>query len=184
MHASVHEKYASDLLQTITDGDLSGVRFGFIPRRKSRHASGAMTAILCQRILRNSGKEPTQKASTTFEWKEGTFNCRNIADREYLWTNMRRPRRSFHRPESQFRQRIFSHVPRLQIRHVLMFGPFQNLFFSLSCSASNPTKGSTHCYGSQCVRSRREPENTSIWRPSVPYRHLQVAAWISDGRSG
>jgi hypothetical protein len=49
-----------------------------------------MTAILCHRIFKKSQHRPILKFGTTYEWKNGIFNCRNIADRNYLWTNMRR----------------------------------------------------------------------------------------------
>jgi hypothetical protein len=49
-----------------------------------------MTAIICHRLFTNSKIQPEHKVGTTYEWKDGTFNCRNIADRDYLWTNIRR----------------------------------------------------------------------------------------------
>lgn len=64
---------------------------GFVPvAAKSRNAANAMTAIVCGRLLGGSGHRPLRQRDKTFKWKEGVFACRNIADRDYVWTNVRR----------------------------------------------------------------------------------------------
>jgi HNH endonuclease len=91
MTATEHESYAKDLLSSLSDErrEIEGMNF-VIDRTQSRNAAKAMTAILCQRLSMKSKHQPKHKANTTYEWKEGIFNCRNIADRDYLWTNIRR----------------------------------------------------------------------------------------------
>jgi hypothetical protein len=49
-----------------------------------------MAAILCHRLTQNSKSQPTPVGNRKYEWKGGVFNSRNIADRGYLWTNLRR----------------------------------------------------------------------------------------------
>ena len=38
---------------------------------------------------RNSHHRPIRKINTTYEWKEGTFNCKDRTTASYFWTNMR-----------------------------------------------------------------------------------------------
>jgi hypothetical protein len=91
MTPTEHEKYAKELLSSLSDDHLEIESLDFVPDwTKSRNAAKAMTTILCHRILKNSDHQPTLKAKQIYEWKEGIFNCRNITDREYMWTNMRR----------------------------------------------------------------------------------------------
>jgi hypothetical protein len=86
-----HKNYAADILFSLEDSHPDTDALNFVPNpTQSRNAARAMTTILCHRLLSNSKHRPTHKVGTTFEWKPGTFNCRNIADRDYLWTNMRR----------------------------------------------------------------------------------------------
>lgn len=91
MTATDHENYAKDLLSSLSDDHPEVEGLNFVPdRTQSRNAAKAMTAILCHRLLKKSSHQPSRKENTTYEWEEGVFNCRNIADRGYLWTNMRR----------------------------------------------------------------------------------------------
>lgn len=86
-----HENYATDLLFSLSDHPSETDALDFVPNpMQSRNAAKAMTAILCYRLFKNSSHRPIHKSGTTHDWKHGTFNCRNIADRDYLWTNMRR----------------------------------------------------------------------------------------------
>jgi hypothetical protein len=86
-----HENYAKDLLSSLSDDHPETEIVNFVPSpRQSRNTASAMTAILCQRLSKKSKHRPIRLAGKTYEWKEGVFNCRNIADRDYLWTNMRR----------------------------------------------------------------------------------------------
>jgi hypothetical protein len=86
-----HENYAKDLLFSLSDDHPETELVNFVPdTTKSRNAAGAMTAILCQRLFKKSKHRPMQKENKTYEWKEGIFISRNIADRDYLWTNIRR----------------------------------------------------------------------------------------------
>lgn len=91
MNPAKHENYARDLLFSLSDDHPETETLNFVPNAtQSRNAARAMTKILCARLSKNSKHDPTHYANTTFEWKEGMFNYRNIADRAYLWTNMRR----------------------------------------------------------------------------------------------
>jgi len=86
-----HDSYARELLLCLSNDYQEDEGLTLQPdHAQSRNAARAMTAILCHRLSKKSGQEPTRKANTTYEWKQGAFNCRNIADRDYLWTNMRR----------------------------------------------------------------------------------------------
>jgi hypothetical protein len=88
-----HEIYAREILSSLPDNHPQIENLMYTPDpTQSRNAAKAMTAILCHRLIEKSGYQPrpTRKGKTTYEWKEGIFNCRNIADRDYLWTNMRR----------------------------------------------------------------------------------------------
>src|SRR5437763_1684562 len=91
MTPTEHTSYAKELLSSLVD-DHPGIEslvFDF-DRTQNRNAAKAMEAIVCHRLAKNSGQQPRRKRNTTYEWKEGIFNCRNIADRDYLWTNIRR----------------------------------------------------------------------------------------------
>jgi hypothetical protein len=91
MTSTEHEKYAKELLSSLSDGDQEIDGLNFAPASSGRrNAAKAVAAILCHRLLTNTGHDPTRKANATYEWREGIFNCRNIADRGYMWTNMRR----------------------------------------------------------------------------------------------
>jgi hypothetical protein len=86
-----HEGYAQKLLSSLFDEHPEIESLDFVPDdSQSRNAAKAMTAILCNRLYKASGRQPEPEKNTTFEWEEGIFNCRNIADRDYLWSNMRR----------------------------------------------------------------------------------------------
>lgn len=86
-----HEDYAIDLLLALRDDNSETETLNFVPNRKqSRNAAKAMAAILCHRLSKNSKHRPIHKTGTTYEWKQGVFNCRNIADRGSFWTNIRR----------------------------------------------------------------------------------------------
>lgn len=91
MTSTEHESYAKELLSSLSRDhpEIKNLKFG-PDQTQSRNAAKAMTALLCHRLLKNSDHRPTRKANQTYEWNEGTFNCRNIADRDYMWTNMRR----------------------------------------------------------------------------------------------
>lgn len=86
-----HKIYAEILLTSLTDlrPDFGDLNFQSDPTQ-SRNAAKAMTAILCNRLYKTTGNLPNRKENTNFEWQGGIFNCRNIADRDYLWTNMLR----------------------------------------------------------------------------------------------
>ena len=91
MTAADHETYASELRLSLSHGDPDPEPLTFIPNpTQTRNAAKAVAAILCRRLMNSSGEPPIQKESTTYEWKVGVFNCRCIADRNYLWTNLRR----------------------------------------------------------------------------------------------
>jgi hypothetical protein len=91
MTVSEQVSYAGELLSSLTDENPEIEGLSFTPdRTQSRNASKAMTAILCHRLFKKSGHQPTPQRNITFEWKQGIFNSRNIADRGYFWTNMRR----------------------------------------------------------------------------------------------
>jgi hypothetical protein len=86
-----HEKYSKELLSSLSDDHPGIETINFVPNlTQSRNAARAMTAILCHRLFKKSNHQPTHRTGATYEWKEGAFNSRNIADRAYLWTNMRR----------------------------------------------------------------------------------------------
>ena len=86
-----HENFAKNLLLALSANLSDTEDIPFIPRAaQSRNAARAITAILCHRLLRNSDYRPVQGKNTTYEWNGGVFNCRNIADRSYFWTNVRR----------------------------------------------------------------------------------------------
>ena len=85
-----HEDYAADLLVSLRDDGPEIEVPDFVPNpRQSRNAAKAMTAILCHGLFKQSKHRPIHKKGKNYEWKQGTFNCRNIADRGYFWTNMR-----------------------------------------------------------------------------------------------
>jgi len=91
MTSTEHENYAKDLLFSLSDDHPETEIVNFAPNRtQSRNAAKAMTAILCHRLFKKSKHLPMLKKDTTYEWKDAVFNCRNIADRAYFWTNMRR----------------------------------------------------------------------------------------------
>jgi len=91
MTPAEHEKYAKALLSCLSDDHPEVENLNFQPdRAQSRNAARAMTAMLCHRLFKKTGHLPKRAANTTYEWRDGIFNCRNIADRDYLWTNMRR----------------------------------------------------------------------------------------------
>jgi len=91
MAPSEHKQYAIDLLTdlSVDQPEIKDLNFD-ADRAQVRNAAKAMTAILCHRLLKKSKHNPIHKANTTYEWKEGIFNSRNIADRDYMWTNIRR----------------------------------------------------------------------------------------------
>lgn len=85
-----HEQYAQKLLASLSDENQELDRLDFEPNNsQSRNAAKAMTVILCNRLYKASRWKPIPEKTTTYEWEEGIFNCRNIADREYMWSNMR-----------------------------------------------------------------------------------------------
>jgi len=86
-----HQSYAKEILSSLADDhpEVEGLIF-VAEHTQSRNAARAMTAIICHRLFKKSKHQPTRRANTTYDWREGIFNCRNIADRDYLWTNMRR----------------------------------------------------------------------------------------------
>jgi predicted restriction endonuclease len=91
MNPSVHERYAAELLSSI-DSDRTGtdnVDFA-TDWGQSRNAARAIKALICARLSKGSGHDVTLRANTTYSWKDGVFHSRNIADRDYLWTNLRR----------------------------------------------------------------------------------------------
>jgi hypothetical protein len=91
MIAAQHESYSEELLSSLSGDHPGSKRLDFkLARRQTRNAARAMTAILCHRITKNSSHNPALKTNQTYVWKEGVFNCRNIADRDYMWTNLRR----------------------------------------------------------------------------------------------
>ena len=91
MTPSDHESYATELLNSLVDAPSKNETLTFIPDpNKSRNAAKGMEAILCHRLAASSQHQPNRQSGTNFQWGNGTFNLRNIADRDYLWTNMRR----------------------------------------------------------------------------------------------
>src|SRR5437899_904898 len=90
MTGAEHESFAKDLLSSLSDDRSEVEAIDFTPdRTQSRNAANAMTAILCHRLFKKSNHQPMRIGNKIFEWKEGVFNNRNIADRASLWTNMR-----------------------------------------------------------------------------------------------
>ena len=86
-----HDDFARDILSSLHGDPSQDQPLEFVPKlTKSRNAANAMAAILCNRLFKNTAQRPNQREGTTYSWKNGTFNCRNIADRGYLWTNIRR----------------------------------------------------------------------------------------------
>jgi len=88
-----HEKYARELLQALADNTEAKGPSAVANPRRTRNAAKAMEAIICHRLSKEAGGRPTQKAGTsrndtTYDWEQGTFNSRNIADRPYAWTNL------------------------------------------------------------------------------------------------
>jgi 5-methylcytosine-specific restriction endonuclease McrA len=91
MNDAEHENYAEKLLSSISDDQPETGGVTFTPNHsQSRNAAHAMTAILCHRLFKKSGEQPKRIRSNTYAWNEGVVNNRNIADRDYLWSNMRR----------------------------------------------------------------------------------------------
>lgn len=91
MADSEHINYALTLLSSLSDSSQEPEIVDFVATSaQSRNAAKAMAAILCQRLGKGSYEYPTRLKNSNYEWKGGTFNSRNIADREYLWTNVRR----------------------------------------------------------------------------------------------
>ena len=86
-----HESYAMELLSSLTDGhlEIENLRFE-VDRTRRGNAARAMTAILCHRLFMKSSYQPKLKERNTYEWNDGIFMCRNISDRPYMWTNVRR----------------------------------------------------------------------------------------------
>ena len=85
-----HQGFAADLLSSLRDDGPETEVVSFVPNpRQSRSAARAMAAILCHRLFKNSRQRPIQKKDRIYEWKQGTFDSRNITDRAYFWTNMR-----------------------------------------------------------------------------------------------
>lgn len=85
-----HDEHALYLLASLSASEPTGTQLNFVPNStQSRNAAKAMTAVICHRLFLNSNHLPLQKRSV-IEWQGGSFNCRNIADRNYLWTNLRR----------------------------------------------------------------------------------------------
>src|SRR5258708_4800337 len=91
MNLTDHGNYAEKVLGNLADDHSESEMFEFEPdRTQTRNAAKAMTAIFIGRLLTNSERQPRLKRNSTYEWAEGILNCRNIADRNYLWTNVRR----------------------------------------------------------------------------------------------
>jgi hypothetical protein len=91
MAATNHDNYADDLLSALVgDHPMSdGISFR-ADRGRIDNAAGAMTAIVCNRLLNSAKNPPIRQHDKTYGWKEGIFACRSITDRGYLWTNIRR----------------------------------------------------------------------------------------------
>jgi HNH endonuclease len=90
MTLAEHDKYATELLLHLPSGHAADAGPPFSPNpRQSRNAAKAMTTILCHRLLKNSGQQPMPRKYQDLEWNGGVFNCRNLADRNYMWTNLR-----------------------------------------------------------------------------------------------
>jgi hypothetical protein len=91
MAATEHEAYAQELLSALTVDQPDTEELTFVPEQgQSRNAAKAMSAILCHRLSKASKERPSVITKTTFAWGAGVFNGRNIADRNLLWTNLRR----------------------------------------------------------------------------------------------
>ena len=85
-----HDKYSKELLAAISEDRERLPPLDFVPNpAQSRNAAKAMTAIICHR-LSNGLQGALRRSGKTYEWTTGVFNSRNIADRDYFWTNMRR----------------------------------------------------------------------------------------------
>jgi hypothetical protein len=84
-----HDDYAKDLLRSLQGDSPETGAIDFDPNPKQKgNAAKAMAAILCHRLFKNSEHDPIHKMDAAYEWKQGIFNCRNIADRGNAWTNI------------------------------------------------------------------------------------------------
>ena len=86
-----HEEYASTLLIALSNGPTANALLSFVPdSKKSRNAASSMVAIISRRIFLNTERHAVRKRASIYGWNDGIINCRNISDRDYLWTNLRR----------------------------------------------------------------------------------------------
>jgi hypothetical protein len=94
MASNEHETYAGELKALLSRDHPPVEDLPSSHATKKRNGAKAMEAIICQRLFERSGhrahKRDATKTETTYEWKGGIFNSRNIADRPYCWTNLRR----------------------------------------------------------------------------------------------
>jgi hypothetical protein len=94
MAPNEHESYAGELKELLSQDHPQVEDVPSSHATNERNAAKAMEAIICQRLFERSGhqarKRNATRTETTYEWKEGIFNSRNIADRPYSWTNLRR----------------------------------------------------------------------------------------------
>jgi hypothetical protein len=91
MTLAEHEAYAKDLLSSLAgDHSVTQVPEFVANPNQNRNAAKAMTAVIRNRLSQNSNQEPVLDANTTYEWNGGVFNSRNIADRDHVFTNLRR----------------------------------------------------------------------------------------------
>jgi predicted restriction endonuclease len=85
-----NDEYSMQLLSALSEFAAGMPVLNFTPNpTQSRNAARAMNALICRRLsMRNEA--PAHRSAATYEWRGGVFNSRNIADRDYFWTNMRR----------------------------------------------------------------------------------------------
>jgi HNH endonuclease len=90
MNTIEHENYAKRLLASLTDDHPDTENLSFEPDRgQSRNAAKAMTEILIHRLAKKSQHLARRLSNSTHEWGSGFFNCRNLSDRPYFFTNIR-----------------------------------------------------------------------------------------------
>jgi HNH endonuclease len=86
-----HVTYSRSLLSSLSDDGQETEVVDFVASASQpRNAAKALAAILCKRLGKTSSEYPKRLKNSNYAWNSGTFNCRNIVDRDYLWTNVRR----------------------------------------------------------------------------------------------
>ncbi|MBI3822384.1 MAG: HNH endonuclease [Planctomycetes bacterium] len=86
-----HDAFSMQLLSSISEVAAEMPPLGFTANpAKSRNAADAMAALICHRLSPINETLLAPRSDRTYNWRGGVFNSRNITDRDYFWTNMRR----------------------------------------------------------------------------------------------